>query len=62
VEHRNSSLRARPTRAAIYARVSTQHQHCDIQLENLRGYVERSGWPATVEFVEKLSGKEGSIP
>jgi hypothetical protein len=42
--------------------VSTEHQHGDIQLDNLRGYVERSGWPATVEFVEKLSGKEGSIP
>jgi len=47
-------------RAAIYARVSTEDQHCEVQLQNLREFVQRSGWPAASEYVEKLSGKEGS--
>lgn len=46
-------------RAAIYARVSTEDQDCQLQLDNLRKYVGQSDWPAAVEYVEKLSGKEG---
>jgi DNA invertase Pin-like site-specific DNA recombinase len=45
---------------AIYARVSTEDQDCEIQLTNLRNYVKRWEWPAAVEYVEKLSGKEGN--
>ena len=45
--------------AAIYARVSTQDQHCELQLHDLRGYAERSGWPV-VEYIEHASGKAGS--
>lgn len=45
--------------AAIYARVSTVDQNCDMQLTELRAYAERMGWPA-VEYVEKVSGKAGS--
>ena len=44
-------------RAAIYARVSTDDQDCEIQLSNLRDYVRRWGWPAATEYIEKLSGK-----
>jgi DNA invertase Pin-like site-specific DNA recombinase len=44
--------------AAIYARVSTEDQKCDLQLTELRGYVERSGWKA-IEYVETASGKAG---
>jgi putative DNA-invertase from lambdoid prophage Rac len=44
--------------AAIYARVSAVHQDLDIQLAALREYVTRQGWEA-IEYVEKLSGKEG---
>jgi putative DNA-invertase from lambdoid prophage Rac len=47
------------TRVAIYARVSTEDQDCEIQLTNLRGYAYRAGWPIAGEYVEKLSGKEG---
>jgi putative DNA-invertase from lambdoid prophage Rac len=47
-------------RAGIYARVSTEDQHCEIQLQNLREFIKRSGWPAATEYLEKLSGKEGS--
>jgi DNA invertase Pin-like site-specific DNA recombinase len=46
-------------KAAIYARVSAVHQDLDIQLAALREYVARQGWEA-VEYVEKLSGKEGN--
>lgn len=40
--------------AAIYARVSTQHQQYDMQLYDLRAYAERMGWNS-VEYVEKAS-------
>lgn len=45
--------------AAIYARVSTEDQECELQLTELRGYCARMGWQA-VEYVEKASGKAGS--
>jgi len=46
--------------AALYARVSTEDQQCDLQLENLRAYAQRSGWLIKTEYLEKLSAKEGS--
>jgi putative DNA-invertase from lambdoid prophage Rac len=45
-------------KAAIYARVSTQDQHCEMQLTELREYAERQGWEI-VEYVEHASGKGG---
>jgi putative DNA-invertase from lambdoid prophage Rac len=45
--------------AAIYARVSTEDQQCEMQLTELRAYVERMGWEA-LEYVEKASGKAGA--
>lgn len=45
--------------AAIYARVSTYDQKCDLQLTELHGFAERMGWPV-VEYTEKASGKAGS--
>ena len=44
--------------AAIYARVSTEDQDYQGQLDEARSYVKRQGWHA-VEYLEKLSGKEG---
>ena len=44
--------------AAIYARVSTEDQHCELQLAELGGFAERSGWD-TAQYIEKLSGKAG---
>lgn len=46
--------------AAIYARVSTTDQHCDLQLTDLRAHCERNGWPAAAEYIENASGKAGS--
>jgi DNA invertase Pin-like site-specific DNA recombinase len=37
--------------AAIYARVSTSDQNCDMQLRDLREYCQRRGWNA-VEYVD----------
>jgi DNA invertase Pin-like site-specific DNA recombinase len=47
-------------RCAIYARVSTEDQDCELQLAELREYARRWGWDAELrEYVEKLSGKAG---
>ena len=46
-------------KAAIYARVSTEDQHCEMQLTELSGYAERMGWPA-MPYVDKASGKAGN--
>jgi site-specific DNA recombinase len=44
--------------AAIYARVSTEDQHCELQLSELGGFAARSGWD-TATYIDKLSGKAG---
>ena len=41
-------------KAAIYARVSTKDQHCEMQLTDLRRYAARHEWEV-VEYVEKAS-------
>ena len=48
--------------AAIYARVSTNDQHVENQLTELRSYVERRGWTA-VGYVDKgVSGAKDRRP
>ncbi len=48
--------------AAIYARVSTDDQSCAMQLSELRGYCQRSGWEV-VEYVDQgVSGTKRSRP
>ncbi len=44
--------------AAIYARVSTEDQACEMQLSELGGFAARSGWD-TAQYIDKLSGKAG---
>jgi len=39
-------------RAAIYARVSTTDQNCEMQLGELREYVSRRGWQSVGEYVD----------
>ena len=47
-------------RAAIYARVSTNGQSTDAQLQQLRDVAERSGWEVVEEYVDHgLSGAKG---
>jgi putative DNA-invertase from lambdoid prophage Rac len=50
------------TTVAIYARVSTTDQDCEMQLRELRGYCQRQGWNAT-EYVDTgFSGTKISRP
>ncbi|HEY6343235.1 MAG TPA: recombinase family protein [Bryobacteraceae bacterium] len=50
-------------KTAIYARVSTTDQNCELQLRELREYVSRRGWESAVEFVDAgFSGAKASRP
>ncbi len=50
-------------RAAIYARVSTSDQNCELQLRELREYLVRRGWDASGEYVDAgFSGAKVSRP
>jgi putative DNA-invertase from lambdoid prophage Rac len=48
---------------AIYARVSTYDQHCEMQLRELREYAARAGWEIAAECVDKgYSGSKADRP
>ena len=48
---------------AIYARVSTDKQKVDLQLDELREYIKRSGWTLYHEFIDQgFTGKNISRP
>jgi len=50
-------------RAAIYARVSTTDQNCEMQLGELREYANRRAWEIAGEFVDTgWSGAKASRP
>jgi DNA invertase Pin-like site-specific DNA recombinase len=50
-------------RAAIYARVSTLDQNCQMQLKELREYCERRAWTISGEYVDTgWSGAKASRP
>ena len=42
--------------AVIYARVSTQGQDYDRQVDELRAYAQRNGYQIVAKFTEKISG------
>ena len=49
--------------AAIYARVSTTDQSCELQLRELREYAARRGWSVHAEYVDTgWSGAKASRP
>jgi DNA invertase Pin-like site-specific DNA recombinase len=50
------------TRAAIYARVSTNDQTCENQLLELRRYCEARGWQSTEYVDEGISGAKDRRP
>jgi DNA invertase Pin-like site-specific DNA recombinase len=48
---------------AIYCRVSTEDQNCDLQLSELREYAERRKWLVFAEYVDSgWSGAKASRP
>lgn len=50
-------------KAAIYARVSTADQSCELQLRELREYASRRGWTIVGEYVDTgWSGAKASRP
>jgi DNA invertase Pin-like site-specific DNA recombinase len=50
-------------RAAIYARVSTTDQNCDLQLSEIRAYAGRHDWQIAGEYVDTgWSGTKASRP
>lgn len=50
-------------RVALYCRVSTADQHCDLQLRELREYCFRRQWTILSEFVDQgVSGAKASRP
>lgn len=50
-------------KAAIYARVSTSDQNCEMQLRELREYLGRRGWDPAGEYVDAgFSGAKASRP
>jgi DNA invertase Pin-like site-specific DNA recombinase len=48
--------------AAIYARVSTTDQNCEMQLRELRSYAERQGWGVMETYQDTMSGAKASRP
>ena len=49
--------------AAIYARVSTQDQNCEMHVRELREYAVRRGWKVSAEYVDTgWSGAKASRP
>ena len=65
---KKAGKRARPSdytgvKAAVYARVSTKDQTCELQLRELREYCQRRGWEIAGEYVDTgWSGAKKSRP
>lgn len=49
-------------RAAIYVRVSTADQNCELQIRELREYADRSGWEILETYQDVISGAKPSRP
>lgn len=50
-------------KVALYARVSTTDQNCELQLKELREYCQRRGWGVPEEYVDSgFSGAKASRP
>ena len=49
-------------RAAIYARVSTTDQNCEMQIRELQAHAERQGWGIVETYQDIISGAKASRP
>ena len=49
-------------RSAIYARVSTTDQNCELQLRELQAYAERQGWLIMETYQDIMSGAKANRP
>ena len=59
----NGASNEAPIRTAIYARVSTLDQNCEMQVRELREYATRRGWQVCGEYIDTgWSGAKASRP
>ena len=49
-------------RAAIYARVSTTDQNCEMQIRELQAHADRQGWAIVETYQDVISGAKASRP
>jgi DNA invertase Pin-like site-specific DNA recombinase len=49
-------------KAAIYARVSTTDQNCELQLRELQSYADRQGWAIVETYRDIMSGAKANRP
>jgi DNA invertase Pin-like site-specific DNA recombinase len=49
-------------KAAIYARVSTADQNCELQIRELHAYAERQGWTIVATYQDIVSGAKANRP
>jgi DNA invertase Pin-like site-specific DNA recombinase len=54
--------KAKPKRAAIYARVSTGDQHLETQLLDLREMAKQRGYEIAYEYTDIISGAKSKRP
>jgi len=52
----------KPLRAALYLRVSTQDQSCELQRRELLAFAEARGWNVVEVFEDKATGTNGNRP
>jgi DNA invertase Pin-like site-specific DNA recombinase len=52
----------KPLRAAIYVRVSTVDQNCELQLLDLHDYAARQGWEIAGVYQDVISGSKSDRP
>jgi putative DNA-invertase from lambdoid prophage Rac len=52
----------RAVRAALYTRVSTSDQNCELQLRDLQDYAARQGWQVVHTYQDVLSGSKAQRP
>ena len=63
VDKRTKTLYDNGVKTAIYARVSTTDQTCEMQLRELRDYISRRGWQSAGEYIDTgFSGSKASRP
>jgi len=55
-------MTTKPLRVAIYARTSTEDQHPENQIQDLREFAQRCGYEVVGEYTDYISGAKQSRP
>ncbi len=55
-------LNLKPLRAAIYVRVSTADQNCELQIQELHDHAAQRGWPVVGVYQDIMSGVKAHRP